>query len=93
MRSLLASDVVPRTTLDLDSTVLQKLRARGKREHKSMGQLASELLAAGLEHPAPQPDEPPRLPSWNMGKPLVDIDDKEALSLMLDREYMARLDR
>ena len=93
MRLVLASRVMSRTTLDLDSAVLQELRARGKREHKSMGQLASELLAAGLKQQAPRPAAPPRLPSWNMGKPLIDIDDKEALGLMLDREYMARLDR
>ncbi|MEA2605840.1 MAG: hypothetical protein QOI00_597, partial [Chloroflexota bacterium] len=34
-----------RTTIDLDPAVLRELRRRGAREGKSMGQVASELLA------------------------------------------------
>jgi hypothetical protein len=32
-------------------------------------------------------------PARNMGKPLIDIDDKEALGRMLDQEYLDRLDQ
>ena len=48
MYILIASDIMPRTTLDLDVTVLSELRRRGQREGKSMGQVASELLAIGM---------------------------------------------
>jgi hypothetical protein len=84
---------MPRTTLDLDTTVLRELRQRGKREHKSMGQVASEVLAAGLRQQAPRAAKPLNWPIRHMGKPLIDIDDKEALGRMLDKEYMDRLDR
>jgi hypothetical protein len=82
---LLTSRIMPRTTLDLDSTVLEQLRRRAAVEHKSMGQLASERLAVSLRESAPK--ELPRLrwPSRRMGKPAVDLDDKDALWKLLDR--------
>lgn len=73
-----------RTTLDLDASVLRELRRRGSREHKSMGQLASELLAQAL---AKKGDDGPRSFSWtsrNLGKPRVDLEDKEAVRALLD---------
>ncbi|MGI8623241.1 MAG: hypothetical protein ACR2NB_07080 [Solirubrobacteraceae bacterium] len=39
---------MPRTTLDLDASVLRELRRRGERQRKSMGQVASELLTGAL---------------------------------------------
>jgi len=79
MLSLLASIIMPRTTLDLDKSVLEQLRRRAVSERKSMGQVASERLAVGLGESAPK--ELPRLrwPSRHMGKPVVDLEDKDAL--------------
>jgi len=84
---------MPRTTLDLDSTVLRELRRRGKREHKSMGQVASELLAASLSEKAPRVAAPLRWPVRHMGRPLVDLEDGDAVGRLLDRAYLDRLDR
>jgi len=70
-----------RTTIDLDSTVVKELKRRSKGEGKSMGQVASELLAAALREPAVRPPDPGRL-TWiakDMGRPLVDLEDKEAV--------------
>ena|SRR2546421_5069393 len=36
---------MPRTTLDIDAVVLRKLKEIQRREHKTLGQVASELLA------------------------------------------------
>jgi hypothetical protein len=38
-------------TLDLDPSMLRALKARQKRENKSLGQFVSELLAPALEAP------------------------------------------
>jgi plasmid stability protein len=74
---------MPRTTLNLDSSVLRELRKRSEREHKSIGELASQLLARGLrEEPAPQP-EPFTWVSRDLGEPRVDLEDKEALASLL----------
>lgn len=74
---------MPRTTLDLDATVTQALRQRAKREGKSMGQVASEALAAAL---AEVPADPPPFEwkTYDMGLPLIDLEDKDALYRILD---------
>lgn len=74
-----------RTTLNLDPSVMRELRLRSEREHKSIGELASQLLARGLH----QDDEPePSSFSWvsgDLGRPAVDLEDKDALNALMDR--------
>jgi hypothetical protein len=85
MTRLVASCIMPRTTLNLDPSVVSELRRRSKQEQKSLGELASQLLArelSGTPRPEPQPF------SWisrDLGKPAVDLEDKEALNALLDR--------
>lgn len=74
---------MPRTTLNLDRTVLEELRRRGEAENKSMGQLASELLARVLAEPASVPDEPLRWTAKEMA-PRVDLEDRDAVQAVLD---------
>lgn len=84
MLFLLASHIMTRTTLNLDPSVMQELRRRSKRERKSIGELASQLLARGLREDG-QPK--PQLFSWvsrDLGRPAVDLEDKEALNSLLD---------
>jgi hypothetical protein len=73
----IASRIMPRTTIDLDASVLRDLKRRGRREGKSLGQLASELLATSLGQAQPEP----QAFDWN-SKPMnarVDLEDKEAV--------------
>ncbi len=72
-----------RTTIDLDVSVLEQLRRRAAVEHKSMGQVASERLAVGLREDAQQLT-PLHWPSERMGKPNVDLQDKDAVWKSLD---------
>ena len=75
---------MPRTTLDLDSSVLRELRRRGEQEGKSMGRVASELLAVAL---APDDPRDPPVFTWksgDLGVPRMDLEDKEALRRALD---------
>lgn len=72
-----------RTTLDLDPSVLRELRRLGERDGKSMGRVASELLAGVLR------EEQQSRPAFewvthDLGTPLVDLEDKEALYAALD---------
>lgn len=76
---------MPRTTLNLDASVLRELKARQRRERKPLGQLASELLAQALaDEDARAPAEPLRWYSQPMHA-RVDLEDKEAVAAALDR--------
>jgi len=85
MRTVVASRIM-RTTIDLDPTVVKELKRRSKGAGKSMGQVASELLAKSLREQAGQPRNPSGL-AWiakDLGRPLVDLEDKEAVRALLD---------
>jgi len=85
MRAVVASRIM-RTTIDLDATVVKELKRRSKSAGKSMGQLASELLATSLKEHAGRPRKPDGL-AWiakDLGRPLVDLEDKEAVRALFD---------
>jgi hypothetical protein len=75
-----------RTTLDLDRSVLEQLRRRAASERKSMGQVASERLAVGLRQRMPGEASRLRWPTKRMGKPQVDLRDKDALWKALEKQ-------
>jgi hypothetical protein len=69
---------MPRTTLDIDPSVLAELKRRQRREGKSLGRLVSELLAHQLDGDALPPPNPFE---W-LSRPMsarVDLDDPEAI--------------
>lgn len=76
---------MPRTTLDIDGPILSELRRRGRRERKTMGRVASELLASALIER--ERSEPPSSFTWSssdLGAPRLDLEDKEAVRRVLD---------
>jgi plasmid stability protein len=73
-----------RTTIDLDPSVLRELRRRGAREGKSMGQVASELLARAVATSADAPAPDFVWATAPLGPALVDIEDDEAVRRVLD---------
>lgn len=77
---------MPRTTLDLDASVLAELRRRGQREGKSMGQIASELLARGMAEGAEQRVPALQWRSDDLGEALVDLEDRDAVWEALDAD-------
>ncbi len=81
---------MPRTTFDLDATVLAELRRRAAGEGKSMGQVASELLAVGLHDETAVEARPLNWAKKEMGSFKIDLEDKGAVQNLLDREEMGR---
>lgn len=75
---------MPRTTLDLDTAVLRELKRRKRESGRSIGQLASELLAGALRKPIPPTGS--ASVTWRTARmgARVDLDDKEALRRALD---------
>jgi hypothetical protein len=84
MITMKASRIMPRTTLDLDPGVLRELKRRKRSSGRSIGQIASELLAGAIGKPESTPHASP-IPwrSARMGA-RVDIDDKEAVRRALE---------
>ncbi|MGH2408045.1 MAG: antitoxin [Candidatus Limnocylindrales bacterium] len=73
-----------RTTLDLDPTVLRELRKRAGHEGKSMGEVASELLAGALHDDGARATPVFEWQRVDLGRPLVDLEDGEAVWAILD---------
>lgn len=73
---------MPRTTVDIDASVLHELKKRQKRDRKPLGQLISELVASAL---AADEQSAPEF-TWVAKdlRPRVDLEDKEAVSAILD---------
>lgn len=74
---------MPRTTIDIDASVLRDLKRRQQREGKSLGQLVSELLAAVLADEPRTPAEPFSWTARSM-RARVELEDKEALRRALE---------
>jgi plasmid stability protein len=71
---------MPRTTVNLDASVLRDLKRRAKDEGKSLGDVISQILAATLTKGSRTPT--PSAIRWHaapMGPPKVDLEDKEAV--------------
>jgi hypothetical protein len=72
-----------RTTIDIDAAVMRELKRRQRIEGKTLGGLVSELLAAALDQPEPDPSGPVAWTTKSMGA-LFDLEDKEALRRAID---------
>jgi len=73
---------VPRTTVDIDASVLRELKKLQKRQHKPLGQLVSELVANAMAA------EETTVPAFTWVsrdlRPRVDLEDEDALWAILD---------
>ncbi|MBW1701250.1 MAG: antitoxin [Deltaproteobacteria bacterium] len=75
-----------RTTVDIDTPILEEVRALQKKQGRSMGKIVSQLLAEALARQK-TPGEAPAL-EW-VSHPmhaLVDLSDKDAIYAILDRD-------
>lgn len=79
-----------KTTLNIDATVMRRLREEAARRQTTM----SALVEAGLrlvlaeERPAEETSSPldPPLPSWNSGGHLVEISNRDELYRVMEDE-------
>lgn len=75
---------MPRTTLDLDASVLAELRRRSQQEGKSLGRVVSELLAPALAQRSGDGEDTFNWIARDLGRPLVDLEDRDAVEAVLD---------
>ncbi|HET9243831.1 MAG TPA: hypothetical protein VFN99_10330 [Gaiella sp.] len=76
---------MPRTTLDIDGRVLAELKRRSRARGTTVGQLASELLAAALRRGSAAPPRDPLVWHTQDMEALVDLRDKEAMRRATER--------
>lgn len=77
-----------RTTLDIDEPILRELKTLAKRERKSLGRMASDLLAQALRTGNHATDAKHAAGSW-ISKPMgakLNLADSEALYSAIDGE-------
>jgi len=79
-----ASRIMARTTIDLDPAVILERRGSSAREGKSMGQVASELLARAAAGDAATPSPEFVWTTAPLGPARVDLQDKDAVRRVLD---------
>lgn len=82
-----------RTTLNIDTPLLEELRKVQQKEGKTLGEVVSELVAEALAYRASRRRSRPREFTWiarSMGA-RVDISDKEALYAALDADHADRV--
>jgi len=72
-----------RTTIDIDAAVLRELKRRQRVEGRSLGELASELLASALASGGEAASSGFRWTTAAMGN-RIDLEDKEAVRRALD---------
>lgn len=74
---------MPRTTIDLDASVLKSIKRLARAAGKSLGEVISELLAVALHQDT---EEKPQL-RWETQtmSARVDLEDKEAVHRALER--------
>ena len=74
------------TTVDIDTPILNQLKRLQKREHRSLGQLVSQLLAEALD----SRKQPKNVSSLNwVSQPMqarVNLADKESVYAVLDKD-------
>jgi hypothetical protein len=79
---------MPRTTINIDPTVLDALRERARREGKPIGSLVSELLRTALTAARPAPRKAFRWIAKPMGEPAIDLSSNAEVWEFLDREAL-----
>lgn len=79
-----------RTTIDIDTPILKEIKSLQKREHRSLGQLVSQLLAEALvQRKRPKQDSDSNW-TW-VSQPMrarMDLRDKDAVYAVLDEPLL-----
>lgn len=78
-----------KTTLNIDDSVMQRLREEAARRGTTMSALVEAGLRRVLASPTiagEQPEPLPPLPTWRSGGFRVDIADRDALYRMMEEE-------
>jgi hypothetical protein len=74
-----------RTTLVIDDALFRELKKRAAEENRTLSDVTQEALRRGLRRVPTRRKTRAKLPSFAMGKPAVDLADRDQLFDILDR--------
>jgi hypothetical protein len=74
-----------KTTLVIPDPLFRELKKRSVELGETMSNLVTEFIRRGLNEER-APEDPPPLPAFHMGKPLVDLSNRDELFRLLDEE-------
>jgi hypothetical protein len=75
---------VKRTTLVLEDGCMEGVRQLARREGRQLSEVVNELLAEGLQRRRTRARAALVLPSFAMGRPRVNLGDRNALESLMD---------
>jgi hypothetical protein len=75
---------MPRTTIDIDKPVLKEIKSLQKKEHRTLGQIVSQLLSESLARRRGSRKAPSFKWTSRSMRAVVDLTDKDALYAILD---------
>jgi hypothetical protein len=73
-----------RTTLVLEDSCLERIRNLARREGKNLSEVANELFTERLHRRKARKHQRFALVSYSMGKPRVNLGDRNALKALMD---------
>ena len=75
-----------RITLIIDDDLFRELKKRAAEQRRTLSEVTQDALRRGLHERKPtRPPKPAKLPSFAMGKPAVNLADRDQLYQILDR--------
>jgi hypothetical protein len=83
---------MPRTTLNIEPSVLDELKKLAHKERRPLGEVASDLIRRALKAPTP-PAPKFEWKVYDLGEPAVDINSNAALFAFFDREALEGTER
>lgn len=75
---------VKRTTLVLEDGCIEGVRQLARREGRQLSEVVNEILAEGLQRRRARQRPVLELPSFAMGRPRVNLGDRNALESLMD---------
>ncbi len=77
-------DHMQRTTLVLEEACLEGVRELAHQQSRNLSQVVNELLTEGLQRRKKRRPERFQLPSYSMGKPRINLGDRDTLEALMD---------
>lgn len=78
--------VLMKTTLVISDILMTKIKALAAKQDMTLSRKIESLLRKGMGLEEEKPKKIPKIPTFSMGEALIDINDRDALFDLIDKE-------